>query len=504
MKTVILARVSSREQEEGHSIDAQIDRLHKYCERKNLEIIKEFIIVESSTRGDRPEFNKMIDFIKKSSEPLSLVCDKVDRLQRSFREVPILEELRRAGKLVLHFNVEAQILDKNASSSQLMAYQMYVMMAEAYTNAISDNVKRSIERKLKEGSILGWAPIGYLNYTDEQGKKDVIIDPDKGHIIRKLFEEYATGTCSIKELTLKAKKYGLRSKTQAGGFLSKSQVFNMLQNKFYIGIMTSNGKQYPHKYERLITKELFDRCQDVKEGRNLRSSKENISRPFIFRGLVTCKKCGRQYTPELKKGKYVYLRPHPKEGCDCKPITEVEVLAKVQGFFNSIKVPEGLKGEIMKSLQGAHDACRVAIKKELATLNKRKTDLEMKRERIVDLLIEGSITRDVSDKKRVEVEKELFDTAERIKSLDLADDRYIITAEAMVELADYIPSAFESSTIEEKRQYINFFFSNLQVEGKNLVLSIRKPFDKLLNLSKGSCWLCRKDKSSPLSKNLTQ
>ncbi len=36
MKAVILARVSTQEQTQGHSIEAQIDRLREYCKRKNL------------------------------------------------------------------------------------------------------------------------------------------------------------------------------------------------------------------------------------------------------------------------------------------------------------------------------------------------------------------------------------------------------------------------------------------------------------------------------------
>ncbi len=43
-KAVILVRVSSREQKEGYSIDAQLARLRTYCERKNLEIIKNLLL----------------------------------------------------------------------------------------------------------------------------------------------------------------------------------------------------------------------------------------------------------------------------------------------------------------------------------------------------------------------------------------------------------------------------------------------------------------------------
>ncbi len=43
MKAVILARVSTEMQEDGFSLDAQLDRLRRYCERHNLDIIQEYI-----------------------------------------------------------------------------------------------------------------------------------------------------------------------------------------------------------------------------------------------------------------------------------------------------------------------------------------------------------------------------------------------------------------------------------------------------------------------------
>lgn len=64
-KAVILVRVSSKEQEEGHSIDGQKDRLIKYCLNHDLEILKIYELVESSTRRDRKEFMEMISFVER-------------------------------------------------------------------------------------------------------------------------------------------------------------------------------------------------------------------------------------------------------------------------------------------------------------------------------------------------------------------------------------------------------------------------------------------------------
>ena len=53
---VLWVRVSSREQKEGYSLDAQEDRLKNYCTQRGLTIVKQFTVVESSTRGEREEF----------------------------------------------------------------------------------------------------------------------------------------------------------------------------------------------------------------------------------------------------------------------------------------------------------------------------------------------------------------------------------------------------------------------------------------------------------------
>ena len=57
MKAVILARVSTQEQEDaGNSIPAQIHRIENYCQRKGFEIAKTFSFDESAYKNRRDEF----------------------------------------------------------------------------------------------------------------------------------------------------------------------------------------------------------------------------------------------------------------------------------------------------------------------------------------------------------------------------------------------------------------------------------------------------------------
>lgn len=161
-KAVILARVSSREQEDGYSIDAQKHRLETYCLRRQLDVLRVFEITESSTRGDRGKFMELIKFCKAQKQTIAIVADKVDRVQRSFKEYPLLDSLIQDGKIELHFNTENYIIHKNSISQERLMWSFSVIMAQSYVDSLRDNVKRSFDHKIRMGELPTMAPIGYI------------------------------------------------------------------------------------------------------------------------------------------------------------------------------------------------------------------------------------------------------------------------------------------------------------------------------------------------------
>jgi site-specific DNA recombinase len=338
MKAVILARVSTRDQEDGHSLDAQIANLELYAQRKNLTIIQRFTIIESSTKGERPEFERMIEFVKGRKEKIALIVDTVDRLQRGFRETPVLNDLMNRDVLELHFVKEGNILSKEANSTQKLMWNMGVVMAQSYTDQLSDNVKRSIKHKISNGEWSGPAPLGYLNVDDPAGGKTIIPDPERAFLIKRLFQEYSTGTCSQAELIRKAKGWGLE--TRKGRAVS-AQTFNQLiVNPFYYGAMRVKGQLYSHVYQPIITKELFDACQAVRTGKGRTKAVKETKHPFLLRGLLKCAVSGSTVTCDLKKGKYVYLICRdPKAPKKKLWIKENDILDQIRDVFRSIQIP---------------------------------------------------------------------------------------------------------------------------------------------------------------------
>lgn len=208
MMTLLLARVSSKEQEEGQSIPAQERRLRKYAERKGLIVEEVFKITESSIKNTRKEFEKILERIRKSREIVALVADTIDRVQRSFKESVVLDNLRKDGKVEIHFMREGLILNLRSNSSDILRWDMGVMFARSYVLQLSNNIKRSKEQAPKRGVWMGLAPTVYMHVTNEKGEKTIVLDPDRAPFIRKLFRMYATGNHSLQTLKIAAIENG--------------------------------------------------------------------------------------------------------------------------------------------------------------------------------------------------------------------------------------------------------------------------------------------------------
>ena len=195
MKAVIFARVSSKDQEEGHSLDAQIQSCFEYAIKKEFKVLEQFRVVESSAASGRPEFFKMVNFVKKQSSKVVVLCHCVDRLQRDFDEQYLeLQKLIKIGKLEIHYIKNEFIEHKDMDSSAKFRKNLDVLLANDYRNKISDNVKRSNKKKLEEGTILGDSPLGYLNKPRIDKKKEkveVYIDPDRGSLVKKMFGSFS-------------------------------------------------------------------------------------------------------------------------------------------------------------------------------------------------------------------------------------------------------------------------------------------------------------------------
>ena len=322
-QAILFARVSSKKQKDkGVSLDVQMETITKYCQEKGLKIIKDFSIDESSTKGERKQYHEMLDFAKSCLGKVAIVVNYVDRLQRNYDDTYELNKLRKEGKIEVHFLKENLILSKDSRGMDILFWNMCVLMANSYILALSDNVKRSLEFNWSQGKWQSLAPIGYLNIKGKDGKSQIIIDKKRAPIIKKLFEEYATGLHSGFSLLQLACKMGLVSKQpnyhkesdnyQKNNFINRNTILNILRNPFYYGMMCIKGKLMPHIHGNIISKDLFDRVQEVLDSKHKEGKRQQLLSKYIyiFRGLITCGCCGHKVFSDYsaKRNKYIYLR----------------------------------------------------------------------------------------------------------------------------------------------------------------------------------------------------
>jgi site-specific DNA recombinase len=491
MKAIILARVSTKEQEEGHSIAAQRARLVDYCARKGLHVIQTFDLIESSTKGERRAFTKMLEFAKSQRETVAIVADAVDRFQRSFKESVLIDELIRKDLIQLHFFREGMVIGKGASSTDILRWDFSVMGAKAYVLNLSENVKRSLEYKRRNGEWGGKAPLGYLNTRAVNNKSMLVLDPERQFLIRMLFEDYAKGSDSISgDLVRKASKWGLTNKTRKGGNLTAGQIHSILKNPFYYGEMLVKGQLLPHKYDTIVGKELWDRCQQVSQGRTRATTTRYSEKPFVFRGLLTCAVSGRAVTSDLKKGRFTYLICRdPADPALKMFVPEREVLEQILDVFRSIRIPEQLLTALLEHMSASH---RVENQFHEDAIGRLRREHDQTRERLsilLDLRIGQSITQDDYDRKAHELKARLVELEMRIEQHQRGEGTFRNTLESLISVASRAAEIFERSKTEQKRQLIAFVFSNLKLRGRKLEFSLRSPFDLMIDRPDYASWL---------------
>ncbi len=501
MKSIIISRVSTEEQKEiGNSLPAQSRRLNDYCERKDFEILKEYNIDESAYKDKRDEFDSVIDYIDEvtKTEKVIICFDKVDRLARNIfdKRVAHLYQLALEGKIELHFVSDNQIISDKLSATEKSGFSMSLVMASYYSNAISDNVKRVFENKRRNGEWTGQPRLGYKRITekDDRGKTkktDIIFDPERYLLIREMFELYSTGQHSLLSIRDLMTKKGL--KTLLGNKLSKSGIENLLKDSFYYGIaMSKKYGSYSHKYPCIISKELFDKCQNIRDKRNTKRTKEVNTREYILKGLLeNCPVCGCMITAETHKGNIYYTCTNGKGICKREYIPEKTLLKPILELLGKFEtISEETQEWLVNELRKTSESEITYHKMQTERINNEYKNWQEKKDNLVEVFIDKSITKDIYDKKLQEYNDKIQLLEIELKEHSKADFDYKTTIGTILSLARRAKSIFENcSEPAKKRMFLSNLLQNPRIIDKKLEFSIVSPFDLVLKLSDNPTWL---------------
>lgn len=131
----------------------------------------------------------------------------------------------------------------------------------------------------------------------------------------------------MREAARKVRDAGLVHR-KSGARVTVSRVHAILRNRLYAGAFEWNGRPYLGTHQPLVTPELWERVQDVFDGRQARKHR-HAKHNFAFSGLIACGHCGCSIVGEIKKQRYIYYHCTGYKGrCD-EPYVREEVLERL-------------------------------------------------------------------------------------------------------------------------------------------------------------------------------
>ncbi|MGH7175027.1 MAG: recombinase family protein, partial [Minisyncoccia bacterium] len=211
------------------------------------------------------------------------------------------------------------------------------------------NVRRGLRTRCEMGWRPGTAPTGYLNEKIMDRKCQVIVDPQRGPVIKKMFEKVAHEHWSGRKV-YHWLKFDLNFHTTGNKPLALGNVYRTLSNPFYYGVFEyprNSGNWYQGKHEPLISKEIFDKVQEQLK----RDGIQRTAHEFAFTKLMVCGACGsgvsaeEKYKP-LKDGttkRYVYYGCGRSRDHQCKGnkyLREEELVRQLLELLDRIDVSQ--------------------------------------------------------------------------------------------------------------------------------------------------------------------
>lgn len=455
-------RVSTPKQGRGVSLDEQRSAILAFAAQLGVKIAEWFVETETAARQGRKEYTKMIRALE-SGTAAGVVIHKIDRGARNMKDWANLGELIDAG-VDVQFAHES--LDLRSRGGRLAA-DIQAVVAADYIRNLRDEVLKGFYGRLKQGVYPLPAPVGYLDRGAGIPKE---IDPIAAPLVRYAFERYAIGDIGLDALQQELLTRGL--KTNRGTSLSFNGLAGMLHNPFYTGIIRieKRGESFQGAHTPLIPQALFERVQDVMEGKHRPKAKTHV---FRYRTMIAHIGCTRRLTGEIIKGRFIYYRCH---GRRCKGVAVSErVIDKAIAdiALRVVCAPEDIRDlkdlvedeRAKQSQDRSHDEKSLQIR-----ILKRNERLS----RLTDALLDGNISKKVFDERNGQLLAERSNLQDQFAAL--GDEALWLKQYREFELKNNQLLRYETLTDDEKRDLVSALCSNFALDGKKPVITLRFPY----------------------------
>jgi DNA invertase Pin-like site-specific DNA recombinase len=328
LRVAVYVRVSSEEQLEGYSLDAQLRAIRAYCAERGWEIVVEYVEEGKSARNEdlsrRPRFKAMLDAAD-ARQVDAIVVHKLDRFARNL--LVLLTSLNRLGRADVSFVSVSEQIDYSTPQGRLFLI-MLGALAEWYSNNLSQETKKGKRERKAQGLYNGLLPFGVvagpdglpiedrrpfcvLSWVERDGRR--VVDGGRETCnfagLRLAFRLASEGA-SDRTIARALNAAGYRTTGNRGqNPFQKDSVAELLTNRFYWGdlpvyeqLRDGAGPKRavqvgwtPGRHPALegFDEAPWERLQAMREQNRKRPAKVQArARTYALSGLATCRLCG--------------------------------------------------------------------------------------------------------------------------------------------------------------------------------------------------------------------
>jgi site-specific DNA recombinase len=283
IRCAIYCRKSS---EEGlgqafNSLDAQREACLAYIESQRREgwIAVDDRFEDGGFSGgslDRPALQRLLRDIEEGKID-AVICYRIDRLTRSLTDFARLVDVFEQQNISLvsiteHFNTATSIGRLNLHV--ILSFAQYER--ELAGERIRDKFLASRKRGLWMG---GHAPLGY----DVRDRK-LVVNKAEAALVRHIFDRFlqvGSATKLVQELSAAGHR------TKRGKPFDKGIVYQLLNNRTYVGEVSHRGTIYPGEQEALVDWATWDKVHAIlAENRRRRACQTRAATPALLKGLI--------------------------------------------------------------------------------------------------------------------------------------------------------------------------------------------------------------------------
>lgn len=362
LRVTFYARVSTEFNVQLNSLDNQIKYYTDFIKNNpNWEYVEGYVDegISGVSTAKRERFNEMIKDGKQGLFDL-VITKEVSRFARNTLDsIQFTRELLSSGVAVYFQNDNINTIDEDSE----LRLTIMSSMAQDESRKISNRVRFGHHQAIKNGTVLGTNNM--FGYNKKDGK--LTVNEEEAEFIRELFEMYATGKFSMKQMEKHFYEKGIRNRK--GKKLSHSTMGNIIRNPKYKGyfvgnkvvitdLFTKKQKFLPedewvmYKDETgetvpaIVSEELWEKANEVlyMRGQDVITAQHKTVHQNLFTGKLICAHCGKPYYRKdaigkggEKMSKWVCSGKinNGADSCPSHAIYESEIKPVIEDIFKS-------------------------------------------------------------------------------------------------------------------------------------------------------------------------